>query len=118
MNFALFTHSILLPSLQNLARWLAAPQPQRARTGLHPLQSPWSPRVRTAPRFTPKLVATHAIYTGATAKNANKDKPLRIVRVMEAGQSSASVGRMVISGRMKDVCAELDRLVEREAALL
>jgi hypothetical protein len=25
---------------------------------------------------------------------------------------------MVISGRMKDVCAELDRLVEREAALL
>jgi hypothetical protein len=42
---------------------------------------------------------------------------LRIARVMEAGQSSASVGRMVISGRMKDVCAELDRLVEREAAL-
>jgi hypothetical protein len=26
------------------------------------------------------------------------------------------VGRMVMSGRMADVCAELDRLVAREAA--
>ena len=42
---------------------------------------------------------------------------LRVMRVLEAGQSSASVGRMVISGRMADVCAELDRLAAREAAL-
>ncbi len=38
-------------------------------------------------------------------------------RVVETGQASASVGRMVISGRMADVCAELDRLAAREAAL-
>lgn len=44
-------------------------------------------------------------------------RPLRVVRVMEAGQSPAQVGRMVISGRMADVCAELDRLAAREAAL-
>jgi len=37
-------------------------------------------------------------------------RPLRIVRVLEAGQPAATVGRMVISGRMADVCAELDRL--------
>lgn len=37
-------------------------------------------------------------------------KPLRIVRILEAGQAPANVGRMVISGRMADVCAELDRL--------
>jgi hypothetical protein len=42
---------------------------------------------------------------------------LRITRVLEAGQAPSSVGRMVISGRMADVCAELDRLVAREAAL-
>ena len=41
---------------------------------------------------------------------------LRVMRVLEAGQSPASVGRMVVSGRMADVCAELDRLAAREAA--
>jgi hypothetical protein len=45
-----------------------------------------------------------------------KIKPLRIVRVLETGQPRAAVGRMVISGRMDDVCAELDRLAACEAA--
>ncbi len=45
-------------------------------------------------------------------------RPLRVVRVVDAGQSCGSVGRMVISGRMADVCAELDRLAAREAALI
>ena len=43
-------------------------------------------------------------------------RTLRIVRVVESGQPRAHVGRMVISGRMADVCAELDRLAAREAA--
>ena len=43
-------------------------------------------------------------------------RPLRVVRVIEIGQPRAYVGRMVISGRMSDVCAELDRLAAREAA--
>jgi hypothetical protein len=45
-----------------------------------------------------------------------RPRPLRVVRVMEAGQPRTQVGRMVISGRMADVCAELDRLAAREAA--
>ena len=40
--------------------------------------------------------------------------PLRVARVMEAQQNRQSAGRMVISGRMADVCAELDRLAELE----
>ena len=40
--------------------------------------------------------------------------PLRVSRVMEAQQSRQTAGRMVISGRMADVCAELDRLAELE----
>ncbi len=40
--------------------------------------------------------------------------PLRVARVMEAQQNRQSAGRMVISGRMADVCAELDRLAEFE----
>ena len=43
-------------------------------------------------------------------------RPLRVVRVMEAGQPRSQVGRMVISGRMADVCAELDRLAACETA--
>jgi len=43
--------------------------------------------------------------------------PLRIVRVMEAGHRSGDGGRMRISGRMADVCAELDRMAERESSL-
>jgi hypothetical protein len=43
---------------------------------------------------------------------------LRVVRIVDSDQPSASSGRIVMCGRMVDVCAELDRMVEREAALL
>lgn len=41
--------------------------------------------------------------------------PLRVVRVLEPQQARTEAGRMVISGRMADVCAELDRLAAAEA---
>jgi hypothetical protein len=47
----------------------------------------------------------------------NAHRPLRTVRVMESGQTPGQVGRMVMSGRMADVCAELDRMVACEARL-
>lgn len=62
-------------------------------------------------------MAGPALMTGAATHNRTMLKPLRVVRVIEAGQSRASVGRIVISGRMADVCAELDRLAAGEAAL-
>lgn len=46
------------------------------------------------------------------------NRPLRVIRVLETGQTSAYGGKMIISGRMADVCAELERMAEREAALL
>jgi len=39
-----------------------------------------------------------------------------VVRVCDSRSPSGEMGRLVISGRMADVCAELDRLVAREAA--
>ena len=39
---------------------------------------------------------------------------LKIVRQFEPGVGPMCAGRMVISGRMADVCAELDRMAERE----
>jgi hypothetical protein len=43
-------------------------------------------------------------------------RALRVVRVAEGQPSARGAGRMVISGRMADVCAELDRLAALEAA--
>lgn len=42
-------------------------------------------------------------------------RTLRVVRVLEHGEPPAHCGRMVISGSMADVCAEIDRLAAREA---
>jgi hypothetical protein len=43
-------------------------------------------------------------------------RPLRVVRMVDAQQPGRHPSRVVISGRMADVCAELDRLVALEAA--
>jgi hypothetical protein len=42
-------------------------------------------------------------------------KPLRVARVQDDMNPPDRAGRMVMSGRMDDVCAELDRLVQLEA---
>jgi len=54
---------------------------------------------------------------GARARirgSAGTHRPLRVLHVMEPGQTSSHIGRLVISGRMADVCAELDRLAAFE----
>lgn len=52
-----------------------------------------------------------------TSCQTPRTTPLRVVRLAEDGVRSDCAGRMVMSGRMVDICAELDRLVEREAHL-
>jgi hypothetical protein len=76
-------------------------------------------RTRFPAKNAPKSIAIHAEPARAEGSFSLKTtvKPLRVVRVVETGQARASVGRMVISGRMADVCAELDRLAACEAAL-
>jgi hypothetical protein len=67
-------------------------------------------------KYAPVFIATHTTPIRASNCFEPKIKPLRIVRVLETGQPRTAVGRMVISGRMADVCAELDRLAAWEAA--
>ena len=45
-----------------------------------------------------------------------KAAPLRVVCESDAALGAECAGRMVISGRMADVCAELDRMALRAAA--
>ncbi len=108
MNLALMTYLDLATPAQGVLRWLTkalAPAPRRAFTA-HPQNT----------AIAPEKIAHTPMNTWARAPFSIQ-KPLRVVRILEAGQPRTSVGRMVISGRMADVCAELDRLVAREAAL-
>ena len=109
MGITLFTFSGLLTPLQQLARWLANATPSSPRPLLRASQPPgpacsgsraastWRPAMRSA------LPARRPL------------RVVRVVRVMEGCQVPSSAGRMVISGRMADVCAELERLAAVEA---
>ena len=59
-------------------------------------------------------VPTHITATVADSRCRKTLPAVRVVRMLELGQSPKVVGRMVISGTMADVCAELDRLVSHE----
>lgn len=109
MNIALFAHSGVFAPLQGLARWWAK--------GRAPAQRAATRTPTSTPAFATKTIAACAINTVASGQKHTAHRPLRIVRVLEAGQARTHVGRMVISGCMADVCAELDRLAARESAL-
>jgi hypothetical protein len=89
----------LFVSLQALVDWLAH-TPTRAPT--QPTREPVRPQ-RPA-RVTKRPLAV-----------PQAPKPLRVLRVVEPSAPRSTAGRMVISGRLADVCAELDRLAAQEA---
>ncbi|MET0310581.1 MAG: hypothetical protein ABW051_00880 [Burkholderiaceae bacterium] len=100
MGIAIFTVSALFGPLQGLVNWFMPPDP-RAVAPQRPLaRNPVRPPAASVAR--PSPVA----------------RPLRVLRVVEPGSAQAGAGRMVISGRMADVCAELDRLAAAEARTL
>jgi hypothetical protein len=54
------------------------------------------------------------------ASAVRPSRPLRVLCVRDpkgSGLSHQNSGRLVISGRMADVCAELDRMVQAQARL-
>ena len=103
MGITLSAFGGLFSPLQGLMEWFVprAGQPLRARPVV--IQTP-APRGRIARPAT------------AVRPCERTRRPLRVVRVVEGAGAGASAGRMFISGRMADVCAELDRLAALEAA--
>ena len=96
MGIAFLTLAEIFTPLQSLAsRWM----PARRRSGLR--------YVSVRPGCTVRA---------AGGKPTAVSKPLRVVRVLDAQRTTSGAGRVVISGRMADVCAELDRLAALEAA--
>jgi hypothetical protein len=115
MNIVLQNPAIRTP-LKAFWNWLTdAPAPmQVSRVGVRPVSATATAKAPRAITLRTHLLAGQP--TTATARR-NAHRPLRTVRVMEAGQAPGQVGRMVMSGRMADVCAELDRLAACEARL-
>ena len=108
MGIAMLTVSSLFAPLQGLISWFIPATPQlhvkATRQGFRPAALP--PARQAAP------LPGHELRP---AGRSCAQRPLRVLRVVEANHAPASAGRMVISGRMADVCAELDRLAALEA---
>lgn len=111
MNTVPQSIAVITP-LKALWRWLVATPGQTQPVLCGTFKPPVSSHRRTGNLRS----HTHKTQPSTTAHTLVR-RPVRMVRVMEAGQTSAQVGRMVISGRMADVCAELDRLVAHEARM-
>ena len=82
-------HTLQLAStpLRSLMTWLSGP---------------------SAPTAMP--AAFNALPAEPTRVAERRARPLRVLRVLDGPQERSAAGRMVISGRFADVCAELDRL--------
>jgi hypothetical protein len=104
----------MITPLKALWRWLVTTPGQQSATCSKSFQ-PSATSLRCATSQRSHVIRTQPVNTSHSMAMARR--PLRMVRVMEAGQTSAQTGRMVISGRMADVCAELDRLAAHEARL-
>jgi len=105
MGITILSLQGLLAPLQSLANWLMRTSSQHRASVVGPL--PVKPRASLSS-------SSWATLPGSCHKKPRR--PLRVVRVAEAGPAPAVAGRMVISGRMADVCAELDRLAALETA--
>lgn len=112
MNIALVLQHKLLLGLQRL---LAGAGSGAAAQPLPRAHSHTLPKSTYTP--CPAAVRKDGLAAPGSRHLANKVMPLRVLRVVDSGMPRSSTGRLVISGRMADVCAELDRLVERETAL-
>jgi hypothetical protein len=114
MNFALFDRPGVFAPLHDLINWLA-PVPQAGSTQ-HTPKRPGTSVLGFKLHHPVNQICVPSTQVKSKMLEL-KQKPLRIVRILEAGHAPANVGRMVISGRMSDVCAELDRLAAKEASL-
>lgn len=121
MGIVSFSHSpllsVLLAPAQALAAWFMPAPGRSSRLSAHA-------RAQHANGQLVLPFSSDSTTPSREAAQAGKAKPqprtpsrLRIVREFDANVGPACAGRMVISGRMADVCAELDRMAQREAAL-
>src|SRR4029079_10084897 len=106
MGITLFTFRELMASLRSLMNWL-----------MHaPKHGCSTPEARRPAARSASFQVCHTRPAGAAVSMEGPRRPLRVVRVVDGSYAPARAGRMFMSGRMADVCAELDRLAALETA--
>ena len=112
MGIALLAIADFWMPLQSLANRLIPARRPHARDRLDPSDTSAGLRyVAVRPACTTRAGSNAAALEVASAPA----RPLRVVRVVD-GKGQQRNNRVVISGRMADVCDELDRLAALEAA--
>jgi hypothetical protein len=119
MGIASFSPSLSRSSTPGLSMLLAPVQALVAFfMPVQPAQASYRPAARPSPGLVmlrPPLVHNAAQRIPA-AVNMRPISRLKVLREFEPGNKRSHAGRMVISGRMADVCAELDRIALKESA--
>lgn len=115
MSTTLFAAFSVFAPAQSLFRRLTARRGAPAVRHLAPQGGHHAACPAPGPHYAP--VASQPVCIPGRKARVHRVPTLRVVRVMESGQGASHGGRMVISGRIADVCAELDRLAAQEAAL-
>ncbi len=123
MGFALRSGTALIAPL---ASWIArratlyaiagGSVPAASGTTAQATPSRLPPAGRRQPAASPvrPLRAVPPVAARAAAPAATTARPLRMLHIVD-GTPQAGTSRLRLSGRMADVCAELDRLAAREA---
>jgi hypothetical protein len=106
MGLTMFSLAGALGSLRRLVRSVLG-----ASSGCH---VPQAVAARSGNRL--HMVEGRGHVAWPPSRPSGGPRRLRVLRVVDAGHGPSTAGRMVISGRMADVCAELDRLAALEGA--
>jgi len=114
MGIASFSTTGLFGSFQGLVGWFnlhsAKTRSMRQALALRP-----GPARGNACASHASAAAVRSACPALQATPLRPLRPLRVLRVVDGPQTPANAGRMLISGRMADVCAELDRLAALES---
>ena len=113
--------AVLMSPINTLATWLT--QPATSNPLVPPARAPLAHQRLTLPfaraggphRKNTALVSS--FKSAAFEAKGQAIAPLKVVREHDAAVGPSCAGRMTISGRMADVCAELDRMTQREPSL-
>ena len=121
MATALYPLGKFLSSLNEAVHWLSG-VPQAQALLAHPHGQAQAHASLRAPRAASRTRPTQPgqpqarAWSGPTRAALPGQRPVRVVRVPDGRHACSGAGRMVISGRLADVCAELDRLAALEGS--
>lgn len=104
MAASMFSLQMLMAPMRLLARFFVPPAPAmvlpaKGRQALRAMD----------------FVARNPGGARCAARFSHGTRPLRVVRLVDVGQAPHRSPRLRMSGRMADVCAELERLAAAEA---